>query len=40
MTILPRFLFSLGGFTLNLISRSLHCQAGRPHTWKQPPGWA
>ena len=40
MTIVPRFLFALGGFTLNLISRSLHCQAGRPHTWRQPPGWA
>ena len=40
MSIVPRFLFSLGGFTLNLIARSLHCQAGRPHTWRQPPGWA
>ncbi len=40
MSILPRLLFALGALSLNLISRSLHCQAGRPHTFRQPPGWA
>jgi hypothetical protein len=40
MSIMPRLLFSLGAWTLNLIGRSLHCQAGRPFTWRQPPGWA
>jgi hypothetical protein len=40
MSIMPRLLFAMGAWTLNLISRSLHCQAGRPHTFRQPPGWA
>ena len=40
MSLMPRLMFALGNWTLNLIGRSLHCQAGRPHTWRQPPGWA
>lgn len=40
MSLMPRLLFAVGAATLNLISRSLHCQAGRPHTVRQPPGWA
>jgi len=40
MNIIPRFLFALGGWTLNLISRSLHCQTGRPHAGRFPPDWA
>ncbi|MFK7961559.1 MAG: hypothetical protein AB8G96_13650 [Phycisphaerales bacterium] len=39
MSLMPRMLFAMGAMTLNLISRSLHCQAGRPHTTWQPPGW-
>jgi hypothetical protein len=40
MSIMPRVLFTIGAFCLNLIARSLHCQAGRPHTTWEPPGWA
>ncbi|MFN4242557.1 MAG: hypothetical protein ACK4PI_04900 [Tepidisphaerales bacterium] len=40
MSIMPRLMFAVSGWLLNLIGRSLHCQAGRPFTWSQPPGWA
>jgi hypothetical protein len=40
MSIMPRLMFALSGFLLNLIGRSLHCQAGRPFTYRHPPTWA
>lgn len=40
MSLMPRLMFALSVWTLNLIGRSLHCQVGRPFTYRQPPGWA
>ncbi len=40
MSLMPRLIFALSVWTLNLIGRSLHCQAARPFTYRQPPGWA
>lgn len=40
MSILPRVLFAISGFVLNLIGRSLPSQVGRSHATWEPPGWS
>jgi hypothetical protein len=40
MSLMPRLMFAFGAFCLNLVHRSLHCQAGRPGVARMPPGWA
>jgi hypothetical protein len=40
MNQITRLLFIITAFLGNLISRSLHCQVGRPNRWFFPPNWS